>query len=147
MTMELTALNEISVNNSMGFIYITRIQQLTTYTLQLILLTTEYKREWTDIMSSISNRNTNHHTIPLEAMMAARKRFHMYYGSKNDETKFGITHHDLLLHMPTLSESTVEYFTQIKANVTQILTQINICLLYTSPSPRDKRQSRMPSSA
>ena len=24
---------------------------------------------------------------------------------------------------------------------------INICLLYTSPSPRDKRQSRMPSSA
>ena len=25
--------------------------------------------------------------------------------------------------------------------------QINACLLYTSPSPRDKRQSRMPSSA
>ena len=24
---------------------------------------------------------------------------------------------------------------------------INVCLLYTSPSPRDKRQSRMPSSA
>ena len=26
-------------------------------------------------------------------------------------------------------------------------TLLNICLLYTSPSPRDKRQSRMPSSA
>ena len=26
-------------------------------------------------------------------------------------------------------------------------TQFRICLLYTSPSPRDKRQSRMPSSA
>ena len=25
--------------------------------------------------------------------------------------------------------------------------QISVCLLYTSPSPRDKRQSRMPSSA
>ena len=25
--------------------------------------------------------------------------------------------------------------------------RINFCLLYTSPSPRDKRQSRMPSSA
>ena len=25
--------------------------------------------------------------------------------------------------------------------------QFKICLLYTSPSPRDKRQSRMPSSA
>ena len=24
---------------------------------------------------------------------------------------------------------------------------VGICLLYTSPSPRDKRQSRMPSSA
>ena len=28
-----------------------------------------------------------------------------------------------------------------------VITDINICLLYTSPSPRDKRQSRMPSSA
>ena len=27
------------------------------------------------------------------------------------------------------------------------MIEINICLLYTSPSPRDKRQSRMPSSA
>ena len=27
------------------------------------------------------------------------------------------------------------------------LMQLKICLLYTSPSPRDKRQSRMPSSA
>ena len=26
-------------------------------------------------------------------------------------------------------------------------TEYNCCLLYTSPSPRDKRQSRMPSSA
>ena len=26
-------------------------------------------------------------------------------------------------------------------------TYVNTCLLYTSPSPRDKRQSRMPSSA
>ena len=29
----------------------------------------------------------------------------------------------------------------------QNITQVNGCLLYTSPSPRDKRQSRMPSSA
>ena len=27
------------------------------------------------------------------------------------------------------------------------LFQVKVCLLYTSPSPRDKRQSRMPSSA
>ena len=28
-----------------------------------------------------------------------------------------------------------------------VLLPITVCLLYTSPSPRDKRQSRMPSSA
>ena len=28
-----------------------------------------------------------------------------------------------------------------------VLLRLRICLLYTSPSPRDKRQSRMPSSA
>ena len=27
------------------------------------------------------------------------------------------------------------------------ISMSNVCLLYTSPSPRDKRQSRMPSSA
>ena len=29
----------------------------------------------------------------------------------------------------------------------EIVDMVNTCLLYTSPSPRDKRQSRMPSSA
>ena len=28
-----------------------------------------------------------------------------------------------------------------------VIVHVNACLLYTSPSPRDKRQSRMPSSA
>ena len=32
-------------------------------------------------------------------------------------------------------------------NFTNALSQPLCCLLYTSPSPRDKRQSRMPSSA
>ena len=34
-----------------------------------------------------------------------------------------------------------------EGNVTSTLTQSDICLLYTSPSPRDQRGSRMPSSA
>ena len=37
------------------------------------------------------------------------------------------------------------------ANMIEIAVQefghVDVCLLYTSPSPRDKRQSRMPSSA
>ena len=32
-------------------------------------------------------------------------------------------------------------------NVQECRNAVSVCLLYTSPSPRDKRQSRMPSSA
>ena len=35
----------------------------------------------------------------------------------------------------------------VKKEVTPIIEQYNDCLLYTSPSPRDQRGSRMPSSA
>ena len=35
----------------------------------------------------------------------------------------------------------------IKRTIDKALGAGNTCLLYTSPSPRDKRQSRMPSSA
>ena len=35
----------------------------------------------------------------------------------------------------------------IKHVISNGFDEIIICLLYTSPSPRDKRQSRMPSSA
>ena len=34
-----------------------------------------------------------------------------------------------------------------KQRILEELGQYRVCLLYTSPSPRDKRQSRMPSSA
>ena len=36
---------------------------------------------------------------------------------------------------------------QVGEDVTANLSTLETCLLYTSPSPRDKRQSRMPSSA
>ena len=32
-------------------------------------------------------------------------------------------------------------------DISSIITQLQVCLLYTSPSPRDNRTSRMPSSA
>ena len=38
------------------------------------------------------------------------------------------------------TEKSAEYWAQYSAD-------FSVCLLYTSPSPRDKRQSRMPSSA
>ena len=44
------------------------------------------------------------------------------------------------------------FASELDVNLLKILgdedyDRINTCLLYTSPSPRDKRQSRMPSSA
>ena len=43
----------------------------------------------------------------------------------------------------------VYYFTQLRSDQEYIVSgrRYESCLLYTSPSPRDKRQSRMPSSA
>ena len=38
-------------------------------------------------------------------------------------------------------------FYGLKEHAAKICEHFDICLLYTSPSPRDKRQSRMPSSA
>ena len=36
---------------------------------------------------------------------------------------------------------------KVKGCVSEVFVKANICLLYTSPSPRDMRRSRMPSSA
>ena len=69
---------------------------------------------------------------------------------------------DLIICSPARrAQETFTYFTaHIKSKETRTLSEVyhaseqtlldvlhNICLLYTSPSPRDKRQSRMPSSA
>ena len=37
--------------------------------------------------------------------------------------------------------------TELIAGLTTFITMAYICLLYTSPSPRDRQKSRMPSSA
>ena len=48
----------------------------------------------------------------------------------------------------TTQERVFENVVSTYGTATPIQTQsFKICLLYTSPSPRDKRQSRMPSSA
>ena len=50
----------------------------------------------------------------------------------------------LLIHAAKIDENYTDKEEEI---IKRTLNELGICLLYTSPSPRDKRQSRMPSSA
>ena len=46
------------------------------------------------------------------------------------------------------TDSTTPYAIEVKLGTVRLTTrEFNSCLLYTSPSPRDQRGSRMPSSA
>ena len=58
-----------------------------------------------------------------------------------------------LLHVPLPEHTVMPDIELVKDGnegsvvTSYVMDQVIICLLYTSPSPRDKRQSRMPSSA
>ena len=60
---------------------------------------------------------------------------------------------EILVHVSIGNDGTIDYLKQKKINYTftdynaGICEGVNTCLLYTSPSPRDKTVSRMPSSA
>ena len=49
----------------------------------------------------------------------------------------------------SMYQASVPRFANILGNLSAILdkAQAHVCLLYTSPSPRDRQKSRMPSSA
>ena len=54
---------------------------------------------------------------------------------------------DFDIKLTSSNNRTVTKSISIPVNFLHVAEQFNTCLLYTSPSPRDKRQSRMPSSA
>ena len=45
------------------------------------------------------------------------------------------------------NEAYLQKMVEVTSTLCRLIVQNSDCLLYTSPSPRDKRQSRMPSSA
>ena len=59
---------------------------------------------------------------------------------KSNEIVFGICNKDLL-------EEIIFYGIGLGADFVEIFIENTDCLLYTSPSPRDRQKSRMPSSA
>ena len=60
-----------------------------------------------------------------------------------------LIHRDILRHQLSQKQGTVSTKTrsEVRGGGKKPWQQKGTCLLYTSPSPRDKRQSRMPSSA
>ena len=52
-----------------------------------------------------------------------------------------------LLGEPDIGLVTQAEMAEVARRVCAAVPDINICLLYTSPSPRDRQKSRMPSSA
>ena len=68
-----------------------------------------------------------------------------YLGKKRKITQLLKSLKDLSLDE---KKSTGAELNQLRSEVDNLIkSKFNHCLLYTSPSPRDKRQSRMPSSA
>ena len=84
----------------------------------------------------------------LNAMLTIMKGLPMsYFKDMQDDKELVFDGHDTLKNTLTLS---AELINSVKPNKGIMLLMANkgyTCLLYTSPSPRDKRQSRMPSSA
>ena len=63
-----------------------------------------------------------------------------------DDIPLALTYDDVLL-VPQRSDIRSRSQVSIASQLTNTIAMDTPCLLYTSPSPRDKRQSRMPSSA
>ena len=63
---------------------------------------------------------------------------------KNDESYADL---DQTRKNITIAKNTMNSNVEVKYDTTCDELSVICCLLYTSPSPRDKRQSRMPSSA
>ena len=63
-----------------------------------------------------------------------------------------VVYHSLLTadqstRLERLQKRAMKIICGIDSRYTSSLTRLNVCLLYTSPSPRDRQKSRMPSSA
>ena len=59
----------------------------------------------------------------------------------------GASEKTIRTHMKKMEENGIIRGYTIREGGVGLTALVRICLLYTSPSPRDKRQSRMPSSA
>ena len=74
-----------------------------------------------------------------------KERLGKYAGTLTPGLNFLIPFVDKVAYKHSLKEIPLDVPSQVC--ITRDNTQLQVCLLYTSPSPRDQRGSRMPSSA
>ena len=68
-------------------------------------------------------------------------------GKGNDPWNYNIPLNELNINITKVEQSVFEYNGRAFQCQTRKAPLLRICLLYTSPSPRDRQKSRMPSSA
>ena len=90
-------------------------------------------------------QHSNKTTFKLDEVLAAEGIWAVFYDGKPINLKSS----SLVANYPGPKYKKVSFSNPGHAEnlAKKLNAQHNTCLLYTSPSPRDKRQSRMPSSA
>ena len=100
---------------------------------------------------NVFQRNT--FSVPLLTLIlsacTASQQINDPYIAENapKDCSFQTTNFDLFNTVEQMSPNAMASWPKVKSRFKSGLPEKNSCLLYTSPSPRDKRQSRMPSSA
>ena len=91
-------------------------------------------------------------TVTMTRNTMPERKFELYFKLQSDNLYFSDTGPDFEISQNNRfgvlyeNKSAFKDFLQFKTTY-QVKYQFNTCLLYTSPSPRDRQKSRMPSSA
>ena len=104
------------------------------------------KRKITDYIGIVANTaQTSHYELSFDGLSEGLRRF---LGSKNVDRAFVLRNAGLLCSSASLPGSQLAT-TETRGNFMGVIEPMvhSSCLLYTSPSPRDVEESRMPSSA
>ena len=90
---------------------------------------------------------TSELSADVRKAVAARAKSVGYKAKKGATLSVQTTSGDVLVCAVSSGDGASEALRRAAGKAKQAAAAVRACLLYTSPSPRDKRQSRMPSSA
>ena len=103
-----------------------------------------FQNEKSFVVYTLESYDASSFTFPLKEVKLEE------FTGVDDACKAIFSQHELCLHHPgscQTSKISINNFEEVIKIRTRSLVDLNRCLLYTSPSPRDPKTSRMPSSA